>query len=165
MFGRHIVPVNRVVAYRVHIAFQIREAQNGHGRHTCIGWNSRAWPGLQRYIHDALVLGAHLQGFAMARYRARKEAIGESAQALSASEFHYSQRRADVRRILFHSDRQYLRIGQSGNQLVELSSAMMEDAILEGANPQIAVAAGEGGNMRTLEARVELREPAAVEYQ
>ena len=42
---------------------------------------------------------------------------------------------------------------------------MMEDAILEGANPQIAVAAGEGGNMRSVEARVELRKPAAVEYQ
>jgi hypothetical protein len=58
-----------------------------------------------------------------------------------------------------------LRIGQSGKQFVELSGSIMEDAILQGANPQIAVAAGDSGNMRSREARVEGREPAAVEYQ
>jgi hypothetical protein len=62
------------------------------------------------------------------------------------------------------SYREDLAVGHSGEQFVELSGSIMEGTIVEGANPEIAVAAGDGSNVRRLQARVEGRKPSAVEY-
>ena len=106
-----------------------------------------------------------MQGLAAPCQRAREEAVGQGAQPLSIAELHNPQRRADIGYVIFDGQRKHLRIGQSGKEFFQLSRPMMKNAVLQGADPEIAVIAGEGRDVGRLEARVEGREPPAVEYQ
>ena len=93
----------------------------------------------------------------MANERSRKEAIGKGSCPPALTKLHHSEWRADIGHFIDDGERKNLRIGQSGKEFLQLSTPILEDAVFEGADPEIAVIASERGDMGGLQTRVKRR--------